>query len=161
MTDPIILPETQSPAGRSFTIEAIYLKDCSFESPASPAILGTPNLAPELKITLQTLVNGIRDNPDLNEVVLSITLEARWQERVVFLAEIHQAGVFRSRGFSETEKGPLLGAHAPSLLYPYARELLGSLVSRGGFPPVILQPMDFDALYQQHQTTPSNSGPAS
>ncbi len=159
-----ILPPAPGPApadlpDRQFSIEAIYLKDCSFESPLAPAILGTPNLAPEIKVNLQTAINGIRDNPHLNEVVLTVTLEARWQERVTFLAEIHQAALLQLRGFTEEEKGPLLGAYAPGLLYPYARELLAGLINRGGFPSVLLQPVNFDAIYQQHLMQASQTSP--
>jgi preprotein translocase subunit SecB len=152
-------PAPADPVERQFTIEAIYLKDCSFESPLTPAILGTPNLSPEIKVNLQTAINGIRDNPDLHEVVLTVTLEARLQDRVTFLAEIHEAALLRIRGFSDEEKAPLLGAYAPGLLYPYARELLASLVNRGGFPSVLLQPVNFDAIYQQHLLQANQSTP--
>ncbi|MHB1543791.1 MAG: protein-export chaperone SecB [Gammaproteobacteria bacterium] len=159
---PVASPEPAEPPERQFSIEAIYLKDCSFESPLAPAILGTPNLAPEIKVNLQTAINGIRDNPHLHEVVLTVTLEARWQDRVTFLAEIHQAALLLLRGFTDEEKGPLLGAYAPGLLYPYARELLASLVNRGGFPSVLLQPVNFEAIYQQHlmQATQASPGHA-
>lgn len=147
------------PTEQVFTIEAIYLKDCSFESPLTPAILGTPNLKPEIKVNLQTAINGIRDNPHLNEVVLTVTLEARWQERVAFLIEIHQAALVNIRGFSDEEKGTLLGAYAPGMLYPYAREFLASLVNRGGFPSVLLQPLNFDAIYQQRRLQATQADP--
>jgi preprotein translocase subunit SecB len=83
--------------------------------------------------------------------VLTVTLEATAAEQPVFLAELHQAGIFTVAGFSDEERGTLLGSFAPSILFPYARETVGSMIAKGGFPQLLLQPVNFDALYQEQR----------
>jgi len=124
----------------------IYVKDCSFESPRAPAVFFAP-MDPEVKVSMRT--TSTRLEGDDQEVVLSLTIEAQSDKRPLFLVEVHQAGVFTVRGFNETERGAIIGAYCPNILFPYARETVSSLVIRGGMPALLLQPVNFDAVYAQ------------
>ena len=124
----------------------IYVKDCSFESPRTPGVFSAP-LTPEVKVNMRTAVNR-QDNDDV-EVVLSVTAEASTDNRSVFLVEVHQAGLFTVRGFGEQELAVILGSYCPSILFPYAREVVSELVLKGGMPALLLQPVNFDAVFAQ------------
>jgi len=143
------MAENEQPqAERQFGIQRIYVKDLSFESPNAPAIfLG--DWRPQHDLNVNTKVNRVGE--EAFEVVLSVTVTAKTGEQTAFIVEVHQAGFFGVRGFSEQELGPLLGAYCPNLLFPYAREAVSDLVSKGGFPQLVLQPVNFDALFAQHQ----------
>ncbi len=132
--------------GPEFSILRIYLKDVSFETPNSPAVF-TVDAKPEIGIQLNTAVNDLEDN--LYEVILSITVTAAHQENTAFLAEVQQAGIFMLKGFDTAQKGNMLGAYCPNTLFPYAREAISDLVSKGGFPPLLLAPINFDALHAE------------
>ena len=141
-----------SPGAGQFTLEHIYLKDCSFESPLSPDVFNEQIPPPDASINLQTQVNGFASRPEAREVILSISVEARSGERSLFVCEVHMAAVVTLGNVPESEQGRVLGARAPEALFPYARQAVSDLVVRGGFLPVMLQPIDFDAVYQQHAT---------
>jgi len=132
---------------RQFALQKIYVKDLSFETPNSPAIF-TENWEPNVNIELNT--NGNMLAPDVHEVVLGITITTKIGEKVAYLCEVHQAGVFTVKGFSENELGPMLGSYCPNVLFPYAREVISDLVSKGGFPQMLLAPVNFDAIYMDH-----------
>lgn len=134
--------------GKQLAIKKIYLKDCSFEAPNAPEIFGG-EWTPEINLNLTTSNAALAD--DSVEVVLSITAEAKIKDQSAFLAEVQQAGVFLMTGFEEAERRRILGAYCPSLLFPYAREAVSDLVGKGGFPHLVLQPMNFDGLYDQQQ----------
>lgn len=134
-------------AEQQFGIQKIYVKDISFESPNSPTCF-TEQWEPEVKLELNTAGNGIGD--DLYEVVLSLTVTVENADKPAFLAEIQQAGIFVISGFSEEDLGGMLGSFCPNVLFPYARETVSDLVNRGGFPQLLLAPVNFDALYAQH-----------
>lgn len=136
------------PPAQTFKLEKIYLKDGSFESPRSPAVFSR-QWEPEITLNLQTAINQAADTAF--EVVLTVTLEATADGQPVFLAELQQAGIFTVIGFNDDERGSLLGSYAPSILFPYAREAVGDLVAKGGFPQLLLQPVNFDALYQEQR----------
>jgi preprotein translocase subunit SecB len=124
----------------------IYVKDCSFESPRAPeAFFSAMN--PEVKVSMRTTSTKLAG--DDAEVVLSLTIEAQSDKRPLFLVEVHQAGVFTVRGFNEMERGAIIGAYCPNILFPYAREAVSDLVTRGGMPTLLLQPVNFDAVYAQ------------
>lgn len=143
-------PEPAAPANppQNFKLDKIYLKDCSFESPRSPAVFAR-QWEPEIALNLQTRINQAGDTAF--EVVLTVTLEATASDQPVFVAELHQAGLFTAAGFTDEERGSLLGSFAPSILFPYAREAIGDLVAKGGFPQLLLQPVNFEALYQEQR----------
>ena len=139
--------EQQSQNDRQFALQKIYVKDLSFETPNSPAIF-TENWEPNVNIELNT--NGKLLSADVHEVVLGITITAKVGEKVAYLCEVHQAGVFTVKGFGEQELGPMLGSYCPNVLFPYAREVISDLVSKGGFPQMLLAPVNFDAIYMDH-----------
>lgn len=135
----------QEPASQ-FSLQRIYVKDLSFEAPKSPEIFRdewNPNIELDLN-TRQRALDG-----DFYEVVLTITVTVKTAEEVAFIAEVQQAGIFLVQGLDDGSKGHALGAFCPSILFPYTRETLDSLVVRGSFPALMLAPVNFDALYAQ------------
>jgi preprotein translocase subunit SecB len=142
------MAEQTPPEGgqKQFSIQKIYVKDMSFETPNSPAIF-TQDWKPEINLELNTQANKVNDS--IHEVVLSLTVTAKLGDSTAYLAEVKQAGIFAMQGFGETELAPMLGAFCPGTLYPYARETVTDLVARGGFPQLVLAPINFDALFAQ------------
>ena len=138
----------QAPAenGPEFSILRIYLKDVSFETPNSPGVF-TQEFKPEIGLQLNTAIKRIEEN--LHEVVLNITVTAKQGEKTGFLVEVQQAGIFSLKGFDEAQKGTMLGAYCPNVLFPYAREEISALVTKGGFPPLLLAPINFDVMYAE------------
>jgi preprotein translocase subunit SecB len=139
-------PATDAPQGATFTLEKIYLKDVSFEAPGAPQIFneaGQPSLQMNLGQKVQRL------SPTAYEVVLGVTLTCTLGEKTAYLAEVQQAGVFTLAGFDEQQLDLMLGTHCPNALYPYARQAIGDLVTNGGFPPFVLQPINFETLYAE------------
>jgi len=141
---------------KQFSIQKIFCKDVSFETPNSPKIF-TSKWQPKVDFNLGTHVDPLED--DVFEVAITVTVTVKVEEQVAYLAEVVQAGIFTLKGFSDTERGPLLGSYAPDALFPYAREAISDLVSKGGFPQLLLAPVNFDAAYAQHvqqQSSPSS-----
>ncbi len=134
-------------AQQQFDIQKIYLKDASLETPSSPGIFAE-KWTPEIKLQINTTANTLREN--VHEIVLTLTVTATLGAKTAFLAEIQQAGIFVLKGIKKDQIGPVLGAFCPNILFPYARETVDALVTRGGFPPLMLKPVNFDALYLQH-----------
>ena len=134
-------------AEAQFSIEKIYLKDVSFESPAAPAIF-TEDWSPEINMELNSQANPIENN--FYEVELNITVTAKNKEITGFLVEVKQCGIFSISGMDEANLNGMLGSFCPNILFPYAREAISDLVSKGGFPQLLLAPVNFDALYAQH-----------
>ena len=132
--------------GAMFTVEKIYLKDVSFEAPGAPQVFNESG-QPNLQMNLSQKVQRLSDRAF--EVVLGVTLTCTVGEKTAYLCEVQQAGVFGLAGFDEQTLDAMLGTHCPNVLYPYARQLISSLVQSGGFPPFFLQPINFDALYAE------------
>ena len=144
------MTETSTP--RRFLLQKIYLRDVSFESPAGPGIF-KGKWQPELKINLASkarLVEGAT-----HEVVLSLSVEAKQGEQIAFLIELEQAGLFHIEGFNAEEQSRIIGVVCPDNLFPFAREEVASLSIRGGFPQVLLQPINFEQLYRQQMAQPT------
>jgi preprotein translocase subunit SecB len=137
-------PQPQNQA--SFQIEKIYVKDISLEIPNAPAIF-TEQIQPELGVQIGTQISNFAEG--LFEVTVSATVTAKAGERTVFLAEAVQAGIFSLRNVPQQEIDPLLGIGCPTIVFPYLRETISDLVVRAGFPPVLLSPVSFEALYMQ------------
>lgn len=135
-------------AETSFQLQRIYTKDISFEVPGAPEVF-LQSWQPKVNLQLNTHTQRVGDSTTDYEVVLELTVTASNDEKVVYLVEIQQAGIFSAVGFEGEELEQLLGAYCPNLLFPYAREAVSDLVSRGTFPQLLLQPINFDALYQQ------------
>ena len=139
---------TEAAAGsKQFAIQKLYIKDISFESPSSPMIF-TEKWEPSVDLNLTTSAEVAPQN--LSEVSITVTVTVKNNDKVAYLVEATQVGIFGINGFSKEEIGPLLGSFCPSVLFPYLREVISSLVSKGGFPPLLLTPVNFDALYAQH-----------
>ena len=149
MTDPKETTSEQSGENTEpqFTIEKIYLKDVSFESPAAPAIF-TEDWTPEINMELNSQANPIENN--FYEVELNITVTAKNNDTTGFLVEVKQCGIFSISGMDDANLSGMLGSFCPNILFPYAREAISDLVSKGGFPQLLLAPVNFDALYAQH-----------
>jgi preprotein translocase subunit SecB len=138
---------SQEQPQQQFAMQRIYNKDISFESPATPEIF-RKQWQPKVNVDLNTRSNPIDDTGNF-EVILSITLTAKVDEETAFLVEVQQAGIFFISGFTEEQLRRVLGTAAPNILFPYARENIDSLVVKGGFPPIMLAPVNFDALFDQ------------
>ena len=135
--------EVQQPM---FSIEKIYVKDLSLEVPGGPQTFMQQE-QPQLEVQLAQ--QSQRVNDVVFEVTLVITVTAKRAEKTLFLVEVSQAGVFQIRNVSEADLAPVLGMVCPNVLFPYARETVSDIVNRAGFPPVLLAPVNFEALYQQ------------
>lgn len=135
-------------------IVKIYLKDFSFESPQSPSVFNMEEWAPNTNLNLRSSHTAVTES--LHEIVLTITVDAKSKddEKTIFLVELHQAGLFEIAGYSEEEMGLLIGSFCPNVLFPYARESISTTIQKGGFPEFQLQPINFDALYQQSLQQP-------
>lgn len=132
--------------GQVFSIEKIYAKDVSFEVPGAPAVFNE-QAQPQLQMNLQQAVQRLNDNA--YEVVLGINLTCTLGDKTIYVAEVKQAGVFGLGGFDAATLDGMLGVHCPTVLYPYARQLISDLIQAGGFPPFFLQPINFEALYAE------------
>ncbi|WP_457675241.1 protein-export chaperone SecB [Thiolapillus sp.] len=131
---------------RQFSIQRIYTKDISFETPNSPEIF-MQEWKPQINVNLN---NAVKDLGEGNiEVSLTVTVTAKIEDKTAFLAEVTQAGIFLARGIPEEEMGPLLGIFCPNTLFPYVREVISDLIVRGSFPQFLLAPVNFEALYAQ------------
>lgn len=130
---------------RSFHLQRIYTKDISFEVPGAPEVF-LKQLQPKVDVNINTSARRIEESSDY-EVTLKVTLSATQDEKSVYLVEVEQAGIFAISGIEGEEQDQLLGAYCPNLLFPYARELISDLVTRGTFPQMLLQPINFDAAF--------------
>lgn len=132
-----------------FRVQKVYIKDVSFETPRSTEIFTEQvQWTPEVKVQLNTENKNIKD--DLYECTLMITVTVELEGKPAYLAEVQQAGLFTISGFGEGEMGHLLGSYTPSVLFPFVREVVSDLAVKGGFPQMLLDPINFDALYAQH-----------
>ncbi len=141
------MAEANAPQEKQFSIQKIFTKDISFESPGTPKIF-TTKWEPAVDFNLSTDANGMDDS--MYEVSLTVTITVKTGDEVAYLVEATQSGIFNLAGFDDQEMGPMLGSFCPNILFPYAREVVSDLVAKGGFPQLLLAPVNFDALYQQH-----------
>lgn len=132
---------------QQFSIQKLYLKDVSFESPNAPAVFTEGEWQPEINIQLNSSNKPIGANN--YEVDLKITVTAKQNKKTAFLVELTQAGIFTIAGFEEENLKGMLGAFCPETMFPFAREAIAELVGKGGFPPLLLAPVNFNALYMQ------------
>ncbi len=130
-----------------FEIQRIYIKDMSFEAPNTPHTF-VDEWKPEVQLNLETKSNRIQDN--VHEVILSVTATVTTNKKPAFIVEAHQAGVFLINGLPNDQLRQMLGSFCPNILFPYAREVISDVVVRGGFPQLLLAPVNFDALYAKH-----------
>ena len=137
-------PDTQGP---NVSLQNVYVKDLSFEAPKGPFIPAQSAEEPKIQLNLNTSSTPVGNGS--HEVVLTVTLEAKSGEVSVYLAEVKQGGVFSIRGFGPDDTRRILGAFAPNVLFPYVRQTVSDLITKGGFPPFFLPPVNFDALYER------------
>lgn len=130
-----------------FGVEKIYLKDLSLEMPNAPQVFFERE-APQVEVNIHNEPEALPQQ-GLYEVVLTVTVTAKLQDKTLFLVEAAQAGIFQIRNLAEQDLDMVLATYCPTTLLPYAREAVASIVQRAGFPPVTLQHMNFDLLYQQ------------
>ena len=146
--------ENQAPA---FGIEKIYIKDMSVEVPNAPQIFLEQN-APEVSVQLNTQGTGVGEG--VFNVVLTVTVTAKIGDKTLFLVEVGQAGIFRIVNIPEDQMEPLIAVACPNILFPYARETVSDAVTRAGFQPIVLQPVNFEAMYMarlEEQQAPANA----
>jgi preprotein translocase subunit SecB len=141
------MAEEQAAQQQQFTVQRIYTKDLSFESPSTPAVF-KKQWQPKVTVELNTKSEAV-DTEGNFEVVLSITITAKIEDETAFLIEVQQAGIFYVRGFEGESLRRILGTAAPNLLFPYARETIDTVCVKGAFPAIMLAPVNFDAVYQQ------------
>ncbi|RFA30669.1 protein-export chaperone SecB [Alkalilimnicola ehrlichii] len=137
----------QGAAGQQFNLGKIFLKDVSFETPNSPEVFQTGEWKPEVNVDLDSNARGIAEKT--YEVVVRVTVTTKQAGKTAYLCEIQQGGIFQIDGFDEPTLKALLGGYCPNILFPYAREAVSDIITKGGFPQMLLGPVNFDALYQQ------------
>lgn len=135
--------ENQAPV---FSIEKTYVKDLSVELPNAPQVF-LEQTAPEIGVQLHSAGEPIAEG--VYEVVLTVTVTAKLPEdKTAFLVEVGQAGIFQIHNVPEEELDPILGVACPNILFPFAREVVADAVTRAGFPPVLLSPINFESIYE-------------
>ncbi len=139
-------PATDAQTGPEMLLQSIYVKDASFEAPNGPNI-PVEQWNPQFGLNMNT--SGATVAQDLHEVVLTITLDAKIADKTAYLVEVKQAGIFLVRGYTTDEARRIIGSFCPSVLFPYARQAVSDMILRGGFPPFLLPPVNFDALFLQ------------
>lgn len=148
---------TGAPVTPSLSIEKIYVKDLSLENPGAPKSFSTQE-APQVEVGLRTRGEQIEEN--LFESVLTITVTAKAGDKTLFLVEAAQAGLFRIVGVPMADIQPIMGIHCPTVLFPYIRETIADAITRAGFPPVHLDPINFEVMYQQQLANMPQNRPA-
>ena len=144
------------PEQPSFQIEKIFVKDLSLEVPNAPHVFMQ---AEQPALEIQVRNEAAQFGESLFEVAVTVTVTARAGEKTLFLAEVAQAGIFSARGIPQQDLEPLLGIACPTILYPYAREAISDLVTRAGFPAVVLAPVSFEQMYMQQRAQQSGESP--
>ncbi|GAB3674368.1 protein-export chaperone SecB [Salinisphaera aquimarina] len=149
-------------AQRQVALQKIYVRDASIEVPDGPRVF-TEDYKPEVNVDLNTRIESL--SAETHQVIVTVTVTAKQADRTAYIVEVQQAGVFQVEGFEDDgERGHVLGAYCPSVLFPYVRESIGDMVQRAGFPHFLLQPVNFDMLYAQHQQNqtgaPTDAGSA-
>ena len=141
-----------------FSIEKLYVKDVSLEIPNAPQVF-LERETPQVDIQLHHESKPVEEG--VYQTLLTVTVTAKAKEKTLFLAEVGQAGIFVIRNIPEADMEPVLGIACPNILYPYVREVISDLVGRAGFPPVVLSPVNFEALYQAQKQAQAEQQPAS
>jgi len=138
--------QEQTDSQHEFAIQRIYTKDLSYEAPNTPETFKV-EWQPQVDLNLHNKSQKLTD--DIYEVVLQITVTVKLKDKIAFLIEVKQAGIFTVKGFTPEQLDHMLGSFCPNILFPYARELVSATIGRGSFPPLYLAPINFDAMYQE------------
>lgn len=145
--------QEQAPA---LNIEKVYIKDISYEAPNTPQVFMEQRV-PEVGVQLNIAHAAIDQKEGLYQVILSVTVTAKFEDKNVFLAEVQQAGLFRVAGITGQDLPMVLEIGCPNILLPFAREAINDLVGKGGFPQLLINPVNFEALYQQKHAAASKT----
>ena len=150
------MADNNTPTAPTFQFNQVYLKDASFESPCSPEVFGpqNPNRNPAIDVQLKIQHQRVADTENIYEVVLAITCTAKSDEDTLFIAEVQQAGIFTLAGYEAAPLEKILEAACPNVLFPFAREAISQLVAKGGFPQLLLAPVNFEMMYEQKKSSP-------
>ncbi len=143
-------------AGAQLSLQKVYIKDASFEVPGAPQIFQEQG-QPQVQLNLQQQVGMLAEN--VYEVVLTVTVTCKLEEKTAYLAEVQQAGVFGVTGFDAQTRDTVLATYCPNVLFPYARQIVSDLIQNGGFPPFLLQPINFEALYAEQARRQAQAAP--
>jgi preprotein translocase subunit SecB len=138
------------------TLQSVYLKDCSYESPNGPRLPNNQAWDPKFQLNMNTATEEL--GPDVREVLLTVTVEAKQNDVTLYLAEVKQGGVFTIVGATADDLKRLVGSFCPNVLFPYAREVISDLIIKGGFPNFVLPLVNFDALFAQAAQQPPQAG---
>lgn len=144
------MAEPTQPQGPMLNLEKIYVKDASYEAPNAPQVF-LEQSAPQVEIQLNIAHSAFSAAQGMHEVVLTVTVTAKLGDKSMFLVELQQAGLFRLNGVPENELPMVLEIACPNILLPFAREAVNALVGKGGFPQLLINPVNFEVLYQQKQ----------
>ena len=142
---------------KNVSLQTIYIKDLSFEAPNSPEVFLEQEITPETKLNISNAHRKLSEG--VYDVSLKLSVESTYGEKTMFLAEVEQAGVFAIRGYDETETRALIGIFCPNTLFPYIRELISTMVTKAGFPALLLQPINFDSIYSHAMEQASEQKP--
>lgn len=142
---------------KAIKLLGVYIKDASFEAPDGPAI-SSQTAGPKTDLNIKS--SSSKKGEDKYEVLIALSIKAHFEDKTLFLVEIAQAGMFEIKGFEEKELSLILGTYALNQIFPFAREQVAKLVASGGFPPLLLQPINFDALYAKSQVQNNESSTA-
>lgn len=147
------MPETKRP---SLSPRKVYLKDASFESPGSPNVFMRDNLKPDIEMNINVLSKQLDDGAQFYEVILQVTATATQDEQSMFLVEVQQAGLFEINAENDEQKEILIHIGCANMLLPFAREEVSSLVTKGGFPQLLMTPINFESIYRQRKENEKN-----
>jgi preprotein translocase subunit SecB len=142
--------------GVQVTLQSVYLKDCSYESPNGPRLPNNQAWDPKFQLNMNTATEEL--GPEVREVLLTVTVEAKQNDVTLYLAEVKQGGVFTIVGATADDLKRLVGSFCPNVLFPYAREVISDLIIKGGFPNFVLPLVNFDALFAQAAQQPPQAG---
>lgn len=132
---------------KQFILQKFYVKDLSFETPNAPQVF-LEKWEPDIDLQLGNKASTLDDNT--HEVILELTVTAKLKDKTAFLVEVQMAGIFNITGYDQAQLAVLTGSACPQILFPYVREVVSDLVTRGGFPQLLLSPINFETLYRQH-----------
>ena len=146
MTDPTANGAGAPQAAAQIVLQKLYVKDASFEAPNAPQIFQEEGQT-NLQLNMSQKVGNVAEN--VYEVLLTLTLTCTLGEKTAYLAEVQQAGIFGIAGFDNRNLEAILSTYCPNVLFPYARQVIGEMIQNGGFPPYLLQPINFDQIYAE------------
>ena len=142
--------------GAQLSLQKVYVKDASFEAPGAPQVFQEQG-QPQVQLNLQQQVTAIGES--VYEVVLNVTVTCKLGEKTAYLAEVQQAGVFGMAGFDAQGRDTVLATYCPNVLFPYARQIISDMIQNGGFPPFLLQPINFEGLYAEQMRRQTEGAP--